>query len=195
MRKVDEGRATFPPLSRCSQCGITCLLEGFCLAAYLSAKDRLGVSVTALYDKLSLLELRISEALVRETSVDAGKVIDAMPAAKKAILPGFEVFYLDGNHLSSTEHRLSELRGTHEGPVPGQSLALLDAQRGLIVDLVACEAGHAQERSMLPELLERIRAKSVMVADRNFCTSMFLFGLAKREAFFVIRQHGSTLTW
>jgi IS4 transposase len=164
-------------------------------AAYLAVRDRLDVSVTALYDKLSLLELGISEALVRETSVDAARVIDAMPAARKEVLPGFEVFYLDGNHLASTEHRLAELRLTREGPLPGQSLALLDAQRELIVDLVACEDGHAQERSMLPELLERIRAGIVLVADRNFCTSMFLFGLARRGASFVIRQHGSTLTW
>ena len=47
----------------------------------------------------------------------------------------------------------------------------------------------------MPGLLERIRAGAVIVADRNFCTSQFFFGLAARRAFFVIRQHGSTLTW
>jgi hypothetical protein len=163
-------------------------------AAYLAMKDRLGVSVTAVYDKLSLLELPTSAALVRETAADAARVIDALPAPK-AVLPGLEVFYLDGNHLASTEHRVAALRATREGPLPGQSLAVLDAQRELIVDWVPCEDGHAQERALLPELLERIRAHSVIVADRNFCTSMFLFGLAARGAFFVIRQHGSTLTW
>jgi IS4 transposase len=164
-------------------------------AAYLDGKERMGVSVTALYDKLNHLELGISLALVRETASDAAEVIDAMLAAKKEILPGFEVFYLDGNHLAATEHRLAELRVTREGPLPGQSLALLDAQRGLIVDLVVCEDGHAQERSFLPEMLARIRAATVIVADRNFCTSKFLFGLATRGAYFVIRQHASTLTW
>ena len=29
----------------------------------------------------------------------------------------------------------------------------------------------------------------------DYCTTKFLFGLASRKAFFVIRQHGSTLTW
>jgi IS4 transposase len=164
-------------------------------SAYLAMKDRLDVSPAALYEKLNHTEPAIVSALVQQTAGDAAEVIDTMAGAKKEILPGFEVFYLDGNHLSSTEHRLTELRVTHEGPLPGQSLALLDAQRELIVDLVTCEDGHSQERLMLPELLERIRAQSVVVADRNFCTSMFLFGLAKREAFFVIRQHGSTLTW
>lgn len=163
-------------------------------SAYLAMKDRLGVSPAALYDKLNLLELGISESLVRETAADAAKLIDAMPAAGKEILPGLEVFYLDGNHLASTEHRVTELRDTREGPLPGQSLALLDAQRELIVDWVPCEDGHAQERALLPELLERIRAGIVVVADRNFCTSKFVFGLAARQAFFVIRQYASTLT-
>ena len=164
-------------------------------AAYLAMKDRLGVSPAALYAKLNHTEAETSAALVRETAADAGKVIDAMPSGKKEVLPGLEVFYVDGNHLAATEHRLAELRVTREGPLPGQSLALLDAQRDLIVELVPCEDGHAQERSLLPELLERIRPETVIVADRNFCTSHFFFGLAARRAFFVIRQHGSTLTW
>lgn len=164
-------------------------------SAYLAMKDRLGVSPAALYDKLNLSELGISQALVRETAADAAEVIDAMPAAGGEVLPGLEVFYLDGNHLASTEHRVAELRTTREGPLPGQSLALLDARRGLISDWIPCEDGHAQERSLLPELLERVGAGIVIVADRNFCTSRFFFGLAARGAYFVIRQHASTLTW
>jgi hypothetical protein len=164
-------------------------------AAYLAMKERLGVSAAAVYDKLNLMELGTSAALVRETAADAARVIDAIAVARKEVLPGLEVFYLDGNHLASTEHRLAELRTTREGPLPGQSLAVLDARRELIVDWVPCEDGHAQERSLLPELLQRIRAGVVIVADRNFCTSKFLFGLAARGAYFAIRQHGSTLTW
>src|SRR4051794_14220540 len=163
--------------------------------AYLALKDQLGVSPAALYEKLNHTEPETASALIRQTAGDAARIIDAMPAARKEILPGFEVFYLDGNHLAATEHRLAELRVTREGPLPGQTLALLDAQRELIVDLVPGEDGHAQERSLLPELLERIRAGIVVVADRNFCTSLFLFGLAGRGAYFAIRQHGSTLTW
>jgi IS4 transposase len=164
-------------------------------AAYLAMKDRLGVSPAALYEKLNHIEPEVASVLVQQTAADAAKVIDAMPSAKKVILPGLEVFYLDGNHLAATEHRLAELRTTREGPLPGQSLALLDAQRDLIVELVPCEDGHTQERALLPELLERLRERIVIVADRNFCTTKFLFGLASRKAFFVIRQHGSTLTW
>lgn len=63
------------------------------------------------------------------------------------------------------------------------------------MEIVPCEDGHAQERSLLPELLERIRKETVLVADRNFCTTQFLFGLSRRGADFIIRQHASTLTY
>jgi hypothetical protein len=87
-------------------------------SAYLAMKDRLGVSSAALYEKLNHAEPEVASFLVRQTA--AAKVIDAMPSAKKVILPGWEVFYLDGNHLAATEHRLAELRTTREGPLPGQ---------------------------------------------------------------------------
>jgi IS4 transposase len=164
-------------------------------AAYLAAKDRLAVSTTALYGKLNRLEPGISATMIRETSRDAAQVIDAMPGGCRELLPGYHVQYLDGNHLAGTEHRLAELRVTREGPLPGQTLALLDAQRDLISELIPCEDGHAQERSLLPELLEWIRAQTVTIADRNFCTTKFLFGIVRQSAYFIIRQHASTLTW
>ncbi|MCE9567117.1 MAG: transposase [Planctomycetes bacterium] len=164
-------------------------------ASYLAAKQRLGVTSTALYSKLNRLEPGISEALVHETAADAAAVIDAMPKVPRELLPGFEVQFLDGNHLAATEHRVMELRRTRQGPLPGQTLAILDAQRDLITELVLCEDGHAQERSLLPELLERIEANKVIAADRNFCTTKFLFGLVARQANFIIRQHKVTLLW
>jgi IS4 transposase len=164
-------------------------------AAYLDAQGQLGVSATAVYDKLNRLEPAISAALIRETATDAAAVIDAMPQARLSVLPGREVFFLDGNHLAASEHRLAVTRVTREGPLPGQTLALLDAQRGLIVDLEPCEDGHAQERALLPALQQRLPPKGVVVADRNFCTTKFLFGMQARGVRFVIRQHGSTLNW
>jgi hypothetical protein len=164
-------------------------------AAYLAARTTLGVSAAAVYGKLACFQPRVAAALVRETAVDMGEVIAALPRGRRTVLPGREVFYLDGNHLAATEHRLGVLRTTREGPLPGQTLALLDAQSELVVELVPCECGHAQERSLLPGLLARIRADTVLVADRNFCTTSFLFGLFRRGACFVIRQHASTLTF
>src|SRR5205085_5870979 len=102
---------------------------------------------------------------------------------------------LDGNHLAATRHRLKELRALRSGPLPGQALVVYDPQWLLVTDVVPCEDGHAQERALLGEVLPLVQPKDAWVADRNFCTTDFLFGIARRRAFFVIRQHGQTLTW
>lgn len=164
-------------------------------AAYLEAREQLGVSPAALYDKLRRVDPQVTAALVRDTAADAADVIDALPQARRTVLEGYDVFYLDGNHLAATEHRLAELRVTREGPLPGQVLALLDAQRELIVELTPGEDGHAQERSLCPALWPRIPVESVVIADRNFCTTAILFGLLHQQTHFIIRQHASTLRW
>jgi len=81
------------------------------------------------------------------------------------------------------------------GPLPGQTLVVLDPALGSAIDVVPCEDGHAQERSLLGPVLGTVAQKDVWVADRNFCTTGFLFGIAGRKGFFVIRRHASTLSW
>jgi hypothetical protein len=79
------------------------------------------------------------------------------------------------------------------GALPGHALVVLDPQAMLVADVFPCEDGHAQERSLLDQVLETIRSGEVWIADRNFCTTGFLFGIARRGGSFVIRQHGATL--
>ena len=51
------------------------------------------------------------------------------------------------------------------------------------------------KRALLGEVLPLVQPQDAWIADRNFCTTNFLCGIAARRAFFVIRQHGQTLTW
>ena len=44
---------------------------------------------------------------------------------------------------------------------------------------------------MLPSILETIQPRTVWIADRNFCTRQFLFGIVGRSSDFIIRQHKS----
>jgi IS4 transposase len=122
-------------------------------------------------------------------------VIDAMGGGRAEWLPGYRVRILDGNHLPGTEHRLKELRTIGAGALPGHGLVVLDPRLMLATDVVLCEDGHAQERSLLDQILALVAAKDLWIADRNFCTTNFLFGIAQRNAFFVIRQHASALHW
>ncbi|HMB04876.1 MAG TPA: hypothetical protein VKP69_14190 [Isosphaeraceae bacterium] len=42
-------------------------------------------------------------------------------------------------------------------------------------------------------MLETVAERDLWITDRNFCTTDFLFGIARRGGPFVIRQHASTL--
>jgi IS4 transposase len=97
--------------------------------------------------------------------------------------------------LAATEHRIKELRDIAAGPLPGQTLAVFDPDRRLIVDAFPCEDGHAQERSLLIDVLDSQKPDEVWIADRNFCTSLFLFETAVNEAYFIIRQHATNVRW
>ena len=162
-------------------------------AAYRAKAEALGVSLRAVYDKLERLEPGLSAELVRHTARTLNPVITAMGGDRAAWLRGYRIKILDGNHLAGTEHRLKELRTIGAGALPGQALVVLDPQAMLVTDVFPCEDGHAQERSLLDSVLETVQPRDVWVADRNFCTTDFLFGIARQDGCFVIRQHGATL--
>jgi IS4 transposase len=163
--------------------------------AYQAEKERFTVSVAAVYDKLQGVEVEVSRQMIRQTAVRLAEVVRCLLPRRCPLLPGYHVKIIDGNHLPSTEHRIRELRLTREGPLPGHALVVLDPERMLAIDVFPCEDGHAQERTLLPQVLETVAAKDIWIADRNFCTTGFLCGIARRDGFFVIRQHASTLTY
>jgi Transposase DDE domain len=149
------------------------------------------VSLTAIYNKLDRVEPAVSAALVRDAAQQTAPLIDALDARLEPWLSGYRCRILDGNHLSATEHRLEELRTTWAAPLPGKILVVLDQERLLAEEVFLTEDGHAQERSLLDATLESIQTRDLWIADRNFCTFKFLFGIARRLGYFLIRQHGS----
>lgn len=149
------------------------------------------VSLTAIYNKLDRVEPILSAALVRDAAQQTAPVIDALGARLEPWLPGYRCRILDGNHLSATEHRIEELRTTWAAPLPGKILVVLDQERMLAEEVFPTEDGHAQERSLLDAVLLSIQAQDLWIADRNFCTFKFLFGIARRLGYFLIRQHGT----
>jgi hypothetical protein len=59
----------------------------------------------------------------------------------------------------------------------------------LITDVFLQEDGHAQERRLITEVLQHVQADDLWIEDRNFCTLGLMFGIAHRDAAFVVRQH------
>jgi IS4 transposase len=163
------------------------------LRAVESLHDVLTVSDEAIYQKLRGVETSVSQALVRDSFREASRVLDRLKVMNKAWVRGFRTKILDGNHLSATEHRIAELRTIWDAPLPGRALVVWDQDTGLVRDVFLTEDGHAQERSLLGQVLESVERRDLWIADRNFCTLGFLFGLWVKRARFVIRQHGTVV--
>src|SRR5947209_4879345 len=163
-------------------------------AASQASPEQLGASLTAVSNKLHGIEPGLSAALVRHTAAQLQPVLQRLGGTAAAWLPGYRVRILDGNHLAATEHRLAETRDNAAAPLPGQALVVFEPALGLVTEVFPCEDGHAQERSLLAEVVACLRERDLWLADRNFCVRTFLLALLARKASFVIRQH-EKLAW
>jgi hypothetical protein len=158
-------------------------------AAYQQRQEALEVSIRSVYNKLARIEPCVSEALVRESAAVLAGLIPRLKQPKTELLPGYRVRIADVNHLAGTDHRLKKLRRHGAAALPGQALAVLDPALQLVTHVLLCEDGHANERLLIPRLLELVQADDCWISDRNFCTVAALAGIAARQACFVIRQH------
>lgn len=168
---------------------VVCQMRASVHVAYRNTEN-ITVSVASLYNKLNGMKTETSAALVRHVAKESEAIIREMKGELPALLPGYRTKLLDGNCIEATHHRLKVLRDTKAGALPGKSLVVFDPQLDLAIDMFPCEDGHAQERSLLDKVLETVMHKDLWIADRNFCTQDFLFGIYERQAFFLIREHG-----
>jgi IS4 transposase len=161
-------------------------------SAFNHIRDRVPVTLKSVYEKLQHIETPVSAALVSHVAGRCQKLISELGGTCQPLLPGHRVRIIDGNHLGATQKRLQVTRGHSAGPLPGQSLAVLDPALMLVTDLIPCEDGHTQERSLIDQVLPLVQEGDVWIEDRNFCTVDFLLGVRQRRACFVTRRHGNT---
>ena len=162
--------------------------------AYQASKEDIAVSVTSVYNKFNGIESNTSAELVRYAVGEIEPVIEQLGGRADPLLPGFRVKLLDGNCIKATEHRIKELRTTGAGALPGKSLVVYDPSLRIPIDVFPCEDGHAQERSVLGDVLPTVASGDVWINDRNFCVVSFLFGIAEKGAYFINRLH-SNFPW
>lgn len=140
------------------------------------------------YDKLNHVEPAISSSFVRSVADRVEPLVGGCAYAEP--LSGLRLRILDGNHLAATQRRLDGLEGV-PSPLPGQALALLEHASGLISRVLPWEDAHANERSLIDQVLPWFSAGDCVVADSGFCTEGFFRGLIGRGAYFIVRHHGS----
>jgi hypothetical protein len=153
----------------------------------------IGTSYQAVYSKLGRLNTAVSEAIVRHSAEQCHQLVDSMPRVRDEPLTGYLLRVLDGNVLTRTHHRLSPLRKWLNACLPGKSLVVYEPGIGLVTDVVLCEDAYTQERALLTQILPRVRAEDLLLADRNFCTSKFVFGVKSKGGYVLVRQHRKNL--
>ena len=148
--------------------------------------EDLPVSLAALYDKVSRTEPALLRALV------TGSAERLVPTIKElghsAILPGWQLRVVDGNHLPSSEKRLGALRRERGAARPGFSVVVYDPDLDQVVDLQPCEDAYASERVSVLPLLEKASAGQLWMADRLYCTLPVMGACEDTGASFIIRE-------
>jgi Transposase DDE domain len=160
-------------------------------SAFQRIRERVPVTLKSVYEKLQHIETGVSGELVRSVADRCQDLVMELGGACTPLLPGYRVKILDGNHLAGTQKRLKVTRGHSAGPLPGQSLAVLDPAMMLISHVIPCEDAHTQERALIGQVLPLVQKGEVWIEDRNFCTTDFLLGVIDRDAYFVTRRHGN----
>jgi IS4 transposase len=174
---------------------VVCGAQPSVRAAYLSSLGEIAASLSALYEKLKGLEPGVCRAFVQDNAGRLAPLVRQLDAVLPQPVPGYRAKVLDGNHLAGTEHRPKVTRTTRAAVLPGQSLVVLDPATMLVLDVVPCEDAHAQERSLIDQVLPGVEADDLWIADRNFCTTRLVFGTLARGGSLLVRQHKSTLYW
>jgi len=160
-------------------------------SAFQRIRARVPVTLKSVYEKLQHIETPVSAEMVRSVAGRCQDLITALAGQCQPLLPGYRVKILDGNHRAATQKRLKVTRGHSAGPLPGQSLAVLDPALMLVTAVIPCEDAHTQERALLGQVLLLVQKGDVWVEDRNFCTTDLLLSVARRGAYFAVRRHGN----
>jgi hypothetical protein len=160
-------------------------------AAFLKRQLNQVASISAFYRKLGRMEPAVPAAIVRETAARARDLIVAGGGLLPEPIAGYATRILDGNVLTGTDHRITELRSTLSAALPGKSLAIYEPASGLVLDIILEENAHTQERALLDQVV--IEPGQLWIKDRNFCVRTFLFRILRAGAFFLVRRHESTL--
>jgi hypothetical protein len=153
-------------------------------------KERVGVAIASVYNKLQGIEPDVGRALVAETSRELLKVLTYMKKGLSApVVKGFQTRIIDGNHFAGTEHRIKELRSLGAAALPGHCIPILDPDHRLMLDVIPCEDGHASECRLFPQILELVKPGELWIGDRKFGTKTMIMTIAlDKQSHFLFRH-------
>ena len=156
---------------------VVCGVQPSVRAAYLASLGEIAASLTAVYEKLKGIEPGVCRGL---RPGHGGAAPAAGPSARRHPARAGPGLPRQGPRRQPPgRHRAPRQGdpGDPAAPLPGQALVVLDPATMLVIDVVPCEDAHAQERSLIDQVLPGVEPGDLWIADRNFCTTRFLFGV------------------
>jgi hypothetical protein len=159
--------------------------------AYIKYEKQIGATKEAYYTKLNRTEPVISEAVVDFSAGKASEMLGHLGFQPWEVVPGYQCYSIDGNHLQKTEKRVTETRFLSAAPLPGTIVARFNHQTSLFDKAYLLEDGHAQEATVLNRVVEDTQRNDLLMADRHYCITHFFFSVAAKEGCFLIRQNSS----
>ena len=168
---------------------VVCRVRRSVSSAFQLHRDQFTVSLKSIYNKINSTEPQVCQELFNHCTRQMRELNSELGVERTPLLPGYQTRILDGNQFAATEHRIKELRTISSGPLPGKVLAVWDADAQLIDQVYCCEDSYTQERKIVVEVFDSVEPDQLWIADRNFCTSMFLTQVHISKAFFLVRRH------
>ena len=153
-------------------------------------REKVGVAVASIYNKLQGIDSQVGREMVRETANDFLGVLQSLKKGLPApVVRGFKTRIIDGNHFRGTEHRIKELRDLGAAALPGQCIAILAPDDRLMRDIIPCEDGHASECKMIPDILELVKPGELWIGDRKFGTKTMMLSIAREKRSHFLFRH------
>ena len=170
--------------------------KGFGLPTFqrAAADGNLPVHIRSTYPKLARMELAVSKALLRESSL---KMRDLL-AEKKSPLPtsleGLMVIAFDGKTIKSVRHQLKALRSSRGKLCGGKLMVGVDLHSGIALAMNACEDSDRNDTPLVPGLVEQIRGmipllSKLWIGDRQFSDLNLFCLMTENTDHFLIRMN------
>lgn len=159
-----------------------------------AAKGELPVLIGSVYPKLGRVEVEVSKALLRESSLKMVGLFEDSPSPLPRSLDHFRVVTFDGKSLKRVRRQLMELRPLRGKLLGGKLLVAQDVRGGMALAMDASEDADRNDVPLVPDVVKQVRSMfpqwlKLWMGDRQFC-DLNLFGLLTENGeHFLIRMN------
>lgn len=170
--------------------------EGYGLPSFqrAAANGELPVLAGSVYPKLARMEVGVSKALLRESSMKMIGLFDHPDSPLPKSLHGHQVIAFDGHSIKGVRRQLKALRPLRGKLLGGKLLVGQDVGAGIALAMNADEDADRNDAPLVPDVVKQIRGMfpqsvKLWMGDRQFCDLNLFELLTENGEHFLIRMN------